>query len=284
MPTKPQFDPDLHLSEAKKKEMEDEELARRLQREMEAEDTAELERVQQHQANQQEIDDMELARRLQFGDDTLDDPMQRHLEERQRETGITDRLEYARSLQHQALRDLHSAPPSRGTQFKASTDDEDEDPDLALARRMNEMYEMGLDSCSDFESFETLRNNDPPSTDRSLGSSHISSQRRSQEEEDAAIARMMAESGESLRDLDLNNLPPPGARSRLSTPGAHHVPIPVGYSDAHLALTGEIERPAAEVVQIEISKALSTFSHHSSYCCVLLFLRPSLTTDVARTK
>ena len=38
--------------------MEDEELARRLQREMEAEDAAELERVQQHQANQQEINDM----------------------------------------------------------------------------------------------------------------------------------------------------------------------------------------------------------------------------------
>lgn len=215
MPTKPPYDPNIHLSEAKRKEFEDEELARRLHREMLAEDQAERERMQriQDEANQREMDDMELARRLQFEDEETDDPMQRHLDERQRETGISDRVEYARRLQQQALRDMDQAPQSRS----GETDDEE------LARRMTELYEMGMDSTANFDAFEDLSGSDRSSHSSSANrSSHSSSaaqpssasrqsasggrQFRTQEEEDAAIARMMAESGESLRYLDLNNL------------------------------------------------------------------------------
>jgi hypothetical protein len=236
MPTKPDFDPELHLSEAKRKEFEDEELARRIQREMEEEENAERER-DSSQRSSQEMDDMELARRLQFGEEAegLEDPMQRHLDDRQRETGISDQMEYARRLQQQALLDVNTtaAAASRDS-LSGSNSNEEEDPDLALARRMNEMYEMGMDSCADFETFQALTTGDSQSAAfHTGGSNHEGRQFRSQEEEDAAIARLMAESGESLRHLDLNNLPQPGSSDEASgsRPGAHHVPIPAGYSE-----------------------------------------------------
>ena len=229
MPTKPPYDPDLHLSEAKKKEIEDEALARRLHEEMLAEE-AERDRMRrmQDEANQR---DMELARRLQFEDDMSDDAIRRHLEERQRETGISDQLEYARRLQQQALRDVSDGRTTRDAPSRSSSNEDEE-----LARRMHDLYEMGMDSCTDFERFEELRNSSGhSSTDSGIRSdpNHGGHQKwRSQEEEDAAIARMMAESGESLRFLDLDNLPPPGSDDRSrTTPGAHHVPIPAGYSE-----------------------------------------------------
>lgn len=252
MPTKPEFDPSIHLSEAKKKEYEDEELARKIQQEMLAEDTAERER----ESNQREMDDMELARRLQFEED--DEIMQQHLEDRTRETGIDDQLEYARSLQQQALRDVNNsnARPAQEAYAGSNITDEDEDPDLALALRMNELYEMGMDSCTHFETFQELRNsasgfNEGGSSGGASQSGGSSShggttQWRSQEEEDAAIARLMAESGESLRFLDLNNLQPPSDSD--PRPGAHHVPIPAGYSEAMMQAVAAAAAAAASDV------------------------------------
>jgi len=243
-PTKPPYDPNIHLSEAKRKEFEDEELARRLHREMLAEDQAERERIQrmQEEANQRDMDDMELARRLQFEYEDSDNPMQRHLEDRQRETGISDQLEYARSLQQQALRDVNQAPASHDGESGSNELDDEE-----MARRMNELYEMGLDSISDFDAFQDVTGCNHQSSGATTASAN-SSQFRTQEQEDAAIARMMAERGESLRFIDLNNLTSCGAVNR-STPGAHHVPIPAGYSEAMVQASSNSRQVTATLVE-----------------------------------
>ena len=222
MPTKPPFDPNRHLLDPEKQRefrqirlaQNDEDLARRLQEEILAEELREEARIEAARNNLnrerercQELDDEEFARRLQLEEDDGTDEGPRHLEDIQRRTGITDQLEYARSLQHQALRDVRTSPAPRESKSQPSERRSKKTARLTGDRRRTKAEE----------------------EDRRTGDRR----RTKAEEEDRRIAQFMAETNQSFSDLDLRSLPQASDTPALnSVPGAHSVPFPATFPPA----------------------------------------------------
>jgi hypothetical protein len=151
-------------------------------------------------------------------------------------------LEAQQVQQQQSIPARAPEPPSEVARPAQSHPDEDEDPDLALARRMQELERMGMGNQNSQRFGSSAGAPHPavqPSAAQNQGgygsspsnqggygssssnqggySSHAESRtsRREQEEEDARLARRLAESGQSLRDLDLKPAPPASHTGRM---------------------------------------------------------------------
>ena len=164
-----------------------------------------------------QVDDMELARRMQH-EEALG----------QMQSDYQDQLKYARQIQERAYRksaaqdmldsgggypppydaqQRNSGNPPYDTQqhnngnMGSSSHGTDHDSDLDLARRMQELEQMGMGRMN---------------SDRNIGKSNHreaspTSARSRQEAEDTRLARMMQDTGQSLRNIHAGSSSPPKA-------------------------------------------------------------------------
>ena len=179
-----------------------------------------------------DVDDMELARRMQH-EEALG----------QIQSDYRDQLSYARRLQERAFQrnsaESNDAPSistsgyrSSYNSSRASSTNRDgssyrtsRESDLDLARRMQDLEELGMGRLNSERGIVT---DDTIEARPNSGASQ-------QEEEDARLARMLAESGDSLRNLVPQSTTPPPApdvraavtESKASRPAHSLSPLPV---------------------------------------------------------
>mmetsp|Transcript_51607 Transcript_51607/g.76975 ORF Transcript_51607/g.76975 Transcript_51607/m.76975 type:complete len:860 (-) Transcript_51607:86-2665(-) len=152
------------------------------------------------------VDDMELARQMQQAE--ISETVQ---------SGYQNQLDYARRIQQQAFADArrttsYGDPP--GHRATSSGETPKGESDAELARRMQELEQLGMGRLNSDKNIK-VEQTEPSSGGRSR-----------QEEEDARLARMMAEAGGSFRDIrppshsrDSSNVsapPPPPSRNAIA--------------------------------------------------------------------
>jgi hypothetical protein len=205
-------------------EMDDMQLLVLMQRqEMEAMQQAHLRQQQASQSrNASHSNDMEIARRMQQAEitDQVDNGYQDQLDYARRtqqrmqqaeadqvDSGYRDQLDYARRVQQQAFAKVDRQQRGSQEMSQHSSASDTHDSDLELARKMQQLEQMGMGSLNSTRDIMAS----PPSTsrDRNVLTNSLDSVRSRQdmENEDARLARMLAESDDP--DPPHRSTPPP---------------------------------------------------------------------------
>lgn len=194
--------------------------------------------------NNTDVDDMELARRMQH-EEALG----------QMQTDYQDQLTYARQIQERALGNNFrrsagnpmpgayattdhpsSFPPTYDSQHGGSArtaiarapPSSGHDSDLAMARRMQELESMGMGRMNSDRDLNSNNNAAAPQQQQQQPS--LLAQ---QEEDDARLARMLSDSGQSLRNLNVSATPAPAAAAvaRAVPPAARAAAVAIAVED-----------------------------------------------------
>lgn len=186
----------------------------------------------------QHIDDLELARRMQH-EEALG----------QMQSDYRDQVSYARRLQErvfrQRLAEANVVPIVATAGFPVSYDSSrsssanragnsrrsEHESDLDLARRMQELEQMGMGRLNSGRNISTSVETD------AMPKSAVSQQ----EEEDAILARMLADSGQSLRDL----MPQASTTSPTAVAPPVEAPFPVRTAVNDVRRASEFDPPFA---------------------------------------
>lgn len=210
--------------EANKQEIEDMQLLMILQRD-------EMDAMQKSQIRQQQntshADDMELARRMQQAE--INDQV---------ESGFHGTLDYARRVQQQAFTNVNRKQRDSREHSEISRASESHDSDLELALKMQELEEMGMGSLNSCRN--VMDTAQAPSRERSHHTSDDRVRlRHNNEDEDAQLARVIAESSVVLpfRDPIIPaEAPRPQSPLLTSSPRITHrhaTPVPSQVTPPH---------------------------------------------------